>query len=192
MKRTNFLVFFGTILSLNASFSFAQTNTTAQSKWQLIAPNATYLTGDTWQEGVETYRLYGVQSCLRGTFIVNEHQVKRDCGEVSMTMLAAMNKDLSFLCATVANVENTHMHYVVCSASLRSGDGTTKIDLGTALITTGFAFASLNLKGEPVHMPYLVTQVNAQNAHVGLWRYANVPDPNTIILDALKKAQAQQ
>ena len=192
MKRQNFFVLLGAILSFNSSFSSAQTNSTAQSQWQVIAPNATYLTGDTWQEGEETYRLYGVQSCLRDTFIVNEHQVKRDCGEVSMTMLAALNKDLSFLCATVAKVENTHMHYVVCSASIRSGDGTTKIDLGTALITTGFAFASLNLKGEPVHMPYLVTQVNAQNAHVGLWRYANVPDPNTIILDALKKAQAQQ
>ena len=192
MKRTKLLVYLGTICALNSSFTFAQTTSTTQNQWQLIAPNATYLTGDTWQEGLETYRLYGVQSCFRGTYIVNEHQVKRDCGEVSMTMLAALIKDLSPVCATVAKVEKSHMHYVVCSASPGSGNGTIKIDLGTALITTGFAFASLNLKGEPVHMPYLVTQVNAQKAHVGLWRYANVPDPNTIILDALKKAQVQQ
>jgi endonuclease YncB( thermonuclease family) len=59
------------------------------------------------------------------------------------------------------------------------------IDLGTALIATGFAFAALKPDGQPVHAPYFVAQLVAQRAKAGLWAFPDLPDPNAIILRAL-------
>lgn len=36
-------------------------------KWQPVATNTTFETGDTWVTNGQRFRLYGVQSCLRGT-----------------------------------------------------------------------------------------------------------------------------
>jgi endonuclease YncB( thermonuclease family) len=60
-----------------------------------------------------------------------------------------------------------------------------RIDLGTALIATGFAFAALKPDGQPVHAPYFVAQLVAQRAKAGLWAFPDLPEPNAIILRAL-------
>ena len=62
-----------------------------------------------------------------------------------------------------------------------------RLDLGTALIATGFAFAALKPDGSPAHAPYLVAQRLAQRTRAGLWAFADLPDPNAIILRALQR-----
>jgi endonuclease YncB( thermonuclease family) len=61
-----------------------------------------------------------------------------------------------------------------------------RIDLGTALIASGFAFAALTLDGRPVHPPYLEAERVAQNTRAGLWAFQDLPNPNAIILHALR------
>jgi endonuclease YncB( thermonuclease family) len=53
----------------------------------------------------------------------------------------------------------------VCAADL---DGNT-IDVGTALISTGYAFAAMNTKGEAISTNYLIAEINAKMEHNGLW-----------------------
>ena len=45
----------------------AQSPHAKNSPWHAIPADAVYETGDTWSAGDIRYRLYGVQSCLRGT-----------------------------------------------------------------------------------------------------------------------------
>jgi hypothetical protein len=49
-----------------------------------LLPGVTLETGDTWTSDGKRYRLYGAQSCLRGTFYTDNHGQKRDCGEASL------------------------------------------------------------------------------------------------------------
>ncbi len=75
-----------------------------------------------------------------------------------------------------------------CVATRISGAGAgSRIDLGTALIATGFAFAALKPDGQPVHPPYFIAELVAQRAKAGLWDFADLPDPNAIILRALHR-----
>ena len=39
----------------------------AQDQWFAFPTNAVFETGDTWAANGQRFRLYGVQSCLRGT-----------------------------------------------------------------------------------------------------------------------------
>ncbi|MFZ8477761.1 hypothetical protein ACO1MN_16000, partial [Staphylococcus aureus] len=76
--------------------------------------------------------------------------------------------------------------FVFCVASRTTGAGAgSRIDLGTALIATGFAFAALKPDGQPAHAPYFVAQLVAQRANAGLWAFPDLPEPNAIILRAL-------
>src|SRR5208283_5876172 len=43
-----------------------------------------FQTGDTWTQGGHTFRLYAVQSCIRGTTFANAAGVNHDCGEASI------------------------------------------------------------------------------------------------------------
>lgn len=72
-----------------ASPSPAQTG----ADWFPVPAGAVYQTGDSWTDRGSTYRLYGVQSCLRGTSFTNAHGVGRDCGEASLAMLVALRTD---------------------------------------------------------------------------------------------------
>ena len=54
------------VAALSTTPTLAQTK---PSPWFPIPPDATYETGDTWTAGGKRYRLYGVQSCLRGHVI---------------------------------------------------------------------------------------------------------------------------
>lgn len=159
---------------------------TPTSRWFPVPANSVYLTGDSWSDAGVTYRLYGVQSCLRGTSFTNAHGLKRDCGEASLAMLAALTRDLRPQCYDAAEQPETRTVFVFCVATRMSGAGAgSRIDLGTALIAMGFAFAALKPDGQPVHPPYFVTQLVAQRAKAGLWKFADLPDPNAIILRAL-------
>lgn len=170
---------------LAATTALAQT----ASPWFPIPADVVYLTGDSWSAGDLTYRLYGVQACLRGTSFTNGHGLKRDCGEASLAMLVALVRDLRPQCYDAAEAPQLRTVFVFCLASPSKGAAAgSRIDLGTALISTGFAFAALKPDGEPVHAPYFVAQLVAQRSKAGLWAFADVPDPNAIILRALRQA----
>ncbi|KIU53108.1 MULTISPECIES: thermonuclease family protein [Nitrobacteraceae] len=162
---------------------------TAESHWFAVPTTALYLTGDSWSDAGVTYRLYGVQACLRGTSFTNGHGLKRDCGEASLTMLVALTRDLRPVCYDAAEQPETRTVFVFCVATRISGAGAgSRIDLGTALIATGFAFAALKPDGQPVHPPYFIAELVAQRAKAGLWDFADLPDPNAIILRALHRS----
>jgi endonuclease YncB( thermonuclease family) len=158
------------------------------SRWFPVPAKALYLTGDGWSDAGVTYRLYGVQACLRGTRFTNAHGLKRDCGEASLAMLVALTRDLRPACYEAAEQPETRTVFVFCVATRMRGAGAgSRIDLGTALIAMGFAFAALKPDGQPVHPPYFVAQLVAQRAKAGLWEFADLPDPNAIIQRALNQ-----
>jgi endonuclease YncB( thermonuclease family) len=169
------------LFALSAAFAQAPA-----SRWFPVPANALYLTGDSWSDAGVSYRLYGVQSCLRRTSFTNAHGFRRDCGEASLAMLVALTRDLRPQCYDAAEQPATRTVFVFCVATRGTGAGAgSRIDLGTALIATGFAFAALKPDGQPVHAPYFVAQLVAQRAKAGLWAFPDLPDPNVIILRAL-------
>ncbi len=156
----------------------------AQDKWFAFPPNAVFETGDTWVASGQRFRLYGVQSCLRGTFFTNPQGQRIDCGEAGVAMLAALVKDLKPQCAVSARISD--LAHVVCVANVSVQGQAVRLDLGTALITAGYAFAALNPDSRPVHEPYFVAQVAASQAKRGFHAFADTPDPNVILLRALR------
>ncbi len=171
-------------IALVASAAASAALAAAPSPWFAVPETAVYQTGDSWTDRGVTYRLYGVQACIRGTTVTNAHGLKRDCGEASLAMLIALTRDLRPQCYQAGAVGETK--FVFCIASPKTGAAAgTRIDLGTALVSTGYAFASLRPDGKPVHAPYFVAQLVAQRSHAGLWAFPDVPEPNAIILRAL-------
>ena len=170
--------------------ALSTTSTLAQTKpspWFPIPQDAIYETGDTWIAGGKRYRLYGVQSCLRATSFTNAKSVKRDCGEASLAMLVSLVRDLRPICYAAANIDYGRTVLVFCFATMEQGRNKgSRLDLGTALISIGYAFASVTLDGRPVYSPYLVAQMQAKSSKSGLWAYPDMPDPNAIILENYK------
>lgn len=156
----------------------------AQDQWLPFPPNAVFETGDTWVANSQRFRLYGVQSCLRGTFFTNAQGQRVDCGEAGVAMLASMVKDLKPLCTVSAR--SGDLTYVVCIANVTVQGRATRLDLATALITAGYSFAAFSPDGRPVHEPYFVAQVASQQAKRGFHAFMDVPDPNVILLRALR------
>ena len=159
--------------------------------WAPVPLSAVYQTGDSWTDSGMTYRLYGVQSCLRGTTFTNAHGQTRDCGEASLAMLVALVRDLRPQCSAAVQSPGSSTVFVFCIAQPTTGAGAgSRIDVGTALIATGFAFAALQPDGQPVHAPYVVAEQVAQHSRAGLWAFADLPDPNAIILRTLRERRA--
>lgn len=156
----------------------------AQDQWLPFPPNAVFETGDTWVANGQRFRLYGAQSCLRGTFFTNAQGQRIDCGEAGVAMLASMVRDLKPLCNVSAR--SGDLTYVVCIANVTVQGRATRLDLATALITAGYSFAAINPDGRPVHEPYFVAQVASQQAKRGFHAFMDVPDPNVILLRALR------
>jgi endonuclease YncB( thermonuclease family) len=182
------LTLIGIVLAFSAQ---TQGQTAEKPEWRPIAPDATFLTGDTWTKDQITYRLYGVQACIRGTTFTNEQTSKSDCGNASMLMLVNLVNDWRPMCYPVYQTQDAQTQFVICSARITRGQSAgAVIDLGTALISSGFAFASLNANGQPVDQAYLVSQMVAKNKKKGLWAFADVPDPNFIIMQKLKASVA--
>jgi endonuclease YncB( thermonuclease family) len=167
--------------------ALAQTGKQASAPtWRPVATDSTFATGDTWDSKGVRYRLYGVQSCLRGTVYTDHAGVRKDCGEASMFMLASLMQDLKPLCYAVAQTRDGTTQFVICSAVLAKGGNAGKtLDIGTALISTGFGFAALKPDGEPVNLAYGVAQNMAEEKRKGLWAFGDFPDPNAALLRAL-------
>lgn len=176
--------FFPLGAALSACMFLQSPDSYAQDQWLPFPPNATFETGDSWLANGQRFRLYGVQSCLRGTFFFNAQSQRVDCGEAGVAMLAAMVRDLKPLCNVSAR--SGDLAHVVCIANVTVQGRATRLDLATALITAGYSFAAFNPDGRPVHEPYLVAQVAAQQAKRGFHALADVPDPNVILLRALR------
>jgi endonuclease YncB( thermonuclease family) len=140
-----------------------------------LGEGAVLETGDTWSTGGERYRLYGVQSCLRGTSFTDKSGKRQDCGDASLSVLAAFIKDTHPYCAQIAT--SSSLRYVVCFATV-NGE---RLDLGTMLITEGYAFAALNAEGLPVNPAYSVAEQEARARKSGLWQFQDVPDPSIIL-----------
>lgn len=130
----------------------------------LVSKSVELLTGDTWRDGSKLYRLYGVQSCLRGTIALAANGKELDCGNVSLAHLAAIFSTAAVTCQPIA-VALDKATFVVCGATL----GGNTIDLGTALIAAGYAFAATDQKGNAVSANYLVAELNAKMQADGLW-----------------------
>ncbi len=130
----------------------------------VVSKSVQLLTGDTWRDGTTLYRLYGVQSCLRGTAATDDNGKKIDCGNLSLAHLAALFSSATVTCQPIGYAIDKAT-FVVCAAEI---DGNT-IDVGTALISTGYAFAAMNTKGEAVSTNYLVAEIDAKMEHDGLW-----------------------
>ncbi|MGN7882539.1 thermonuclease family protein [Ensifer sp. 22460] len=140
-----------------------------------LLPGVTLETGDTWTSDGKRYRLYGVQSCLRGTSYTDHHGQKRDCGEASLAVLAAYIKDTKPVCAPI--VKKDGIVYVVCYATV----GKDRLDLANVLITSGYAFAALNGEGLPYHIPYAVAEQLARDKRAGLWQFEDVQHPAILL-----------
>ena len=140
-----------TAIALIAALSTSPALSQAKpSPWFPVPADASYETGDTWTAGGKRYRLYGVQSCLRGTSFTNAKGVKRDCGEASLAMLVSLVRDLRPMCYAAASVDYGRTVLVFCFATMEQGNNKgSRVDLGTALISIGYAFASVTLDRKP-------------------------------------------
>ncbi|MCP2138454.1 endonuclease YncB(thermonuclease family) [Rhizobium sp. SLBN-94] len=161
-----------------ASLSNAADYTPLTSKARLEA-------GDSWTQDGARYRLYGIQSCLRGTSFTDRAGQKRDCGEASIAVLAAFIKDIRPQCAPVTIIETTR--FVLCYGTV----GSQRVDLATALIMEGYAFAALDADGLPVHAPYAVAEQQARARKAGLWQFSDVQHPALLLSKAVKTRAAQ-
>lgn len=147
-----------------------------------------FQTGDTWKQNGQTFRLYGVQSCIRGTIFTNPAGAKLDCGEASIAYLAALIRDTKPRCTAVAQTASPPLIYTVCAAHV----GANTLDLGTVMVTQGFAFAATDANGKPVNLQYAVAEGEAQKAIRGLWIARDLPHPTAILNKALRDAQRVQ
>ena len=130
----------------------------------MVSKSIQLLTGDTWRDGGRIFRLFGVQSCLRGTIAKEPDGRKVDCGDASLAHLAALIDSAAVTCQPIGYALD-HAAFVVCGAQI---NGET-IDVGTALISTGYAFAATTAKGDAVNGSYLVAEINAKLKRTGLW-----------------------
>ncbi len=158
-------------------------------KWQPVATNTTFETGDTWVTNGQRFRLYGVQSCLRGTAYTGPDGHKHDCGDASMHMLVGLVRAWTPACTSVGVSAEVHTMFVVCYADAATSAGPQRIELGTALIASGFAFAALDASGGPVNLSYMVAERAARASKTGLWSATDLPNPNTLLLNAIRTAQ---
>lgn len=165
--------------------SFAGGVSALAADYRPLAPGVTLETGDSWIDYGEHYRLYGVQSCLRGTFFTNLSGQRQDCGEASIAVLAAFIKDMRPQCAPVTVVDNTR--FVLCYGTV----GGERLDLATALIMEGYAFAALDAKGLPIHAPYAVAEQQAKARKAGLWQFSDVQHPALLLGRAARQQEGQ-
>ena len=87
-------------------------------------------------------------------------------------MLVSLIRDLSPVCTEVARDEKAGITHVICLALPDRGAAKgSRIDLGTALISSGFGFAGRDASGQPVHREYSVAEEVAKRNKAGLWAY---------------------
>lgn len=140
------------------------TATAAQEKTLSFPSGVSFETGDTWAYKGRRFRLFGVQSCLRGTIFRSPDGQELDCGMGSIASSAALFSTGTVGCQPVGPAKDDAT-FVVCAVEI---DGTT-IDVGTALISSGAAFAAVFPSGAPVSAAYAVAESSAKESRSGLW-----------------------
>lgn len=151
-----------------------------------LKPGITLESGDTWQDGGRHFRLFGVQACLRGTAFTDKSGARRDCGEASLAVFAAYIADTHPVCAQVAQSGGTV--FVSCYATI----GADRLDLANLLISSGFAFASLDERGLPHHAAYAVAEQAAREKGIGLWQFDDVQHPAILLGQSERIGRIQQ
>ncbi len=151
-----------------------------------VPQGAVLESGDTWSADGQRYRLYGLQSCLRGTAYTDRSGQKQDCGDASLAVLAAFLKDTRPACAPI--VKASSITYVVCAATV-SGQ---KLDLATMLITEGYGFAALDAKGMPINAAYAVAEQEARIRKAGLWQFPDLQHPSVLLSHAARQGEGHQ
>ena len=167
---------------MRIEFSLAVTlllATTARAQEETISfPAAvSFETGDSWQYEGRKFRLFGVQACIRGTVYRAPDGAESDCGIQSIASLAALFSTGSIGCQPVGRAKDDAT-FVVCGAQL---DNTT-VDVGTALISSGAAFAAVFPSGAPVSAAYAVAESSARDKASGLWS-GTFAHPVSVLLD---------
>ncbi|RTM10858.1 MAG: thermonuclease family protein [Hyphomicrobiales bacterium] len=149
-----------------------------------LRPGVALESGDSWTDAGARYHLYGVQSCLRGTFYTDRSGHREDCGEASLAVLAAFITDTRPVCAPVATI--ARVAYVVCYATV----GADRLDLSNLMITSGYAFAALQPDGLPYSPAYAVAEQVAREKRAGLWQFQDVQHPAILLGRAAAKTSA--
>ena len=155
----------------------------AEEGFHVPRDHVQFLTGDSWFDGEHYVRLYGVQACLRGKTYTDHRGQKQDCGVVSTAMLAALVRDTDPICrpvATLLSKQTAQQPTVIVICNVHLGDR--DLDLGSMLISQGFAFAAFANERKPVYMPYSIQESIARQARAGLWGFDDVPVPTRDLL----------
>lgn len=161
-----------------ATLSFSET--AAPQEFFRLSGSMILESGDAWSMSGRRFRLYGVQSCLRGTVYTDLQNRRRDCGEASLAVFSAFIKDTTPSCAPI--VRSPDLTYVVCYATVAGR----KLDLGTAMISEGYAFAQLDTQGLPVNPTYAVAEQEARSRKAGLWQFPDIQHPALVMGRALR------
>ena len=149
-----------------------------------LKTGVTLESGDSWSDGGQHFRLFGMQACLRGTFYTDRTGARRDCGDASLAVLAAYIADTKPLCAQIARSAETA--FVSCYATI----GSDRLDLANLMISSGFAFASLDARGLPHHAPYAVVEQAAREKKIGLWQFDDVQHPAVLLGQAARDGRS--
>jgi endonuclease YncB( thermonuclease family) len=150
-----------------------------------LRTDVTLESGNSWRDGGQHFRLFGMQACVRGTFYTDKKGTRRDCGEASLAVLAAYIADTKPLCAQIALSADTA--FVSCYATI----GSDRLDLANLMISSGFAFASLDARGLPHHVPYAVVEQAARERKIGLWQFEDVQHPAVLLGQAAREGRSK-
>lgn len=137
---------------------------------------AQFETGDTWISGGRRFRLYGLQTCLRGTSVTISPGVVRDCGELNLIMAQALIKDTRPVCTTIKDLDQNNA-VVACQTTT----GQRRYDLATYMIAEGWGFAAVDTAGHLIVPGYRVAEESARSARAGLWVYSDMPHPVAVL-----------
>ena len=140
-----------------------------------VQSDATLETGDTFVQGSVRYRLWGVQACLPTTRVELAGGRVEDCGAVSLAGLAGLLLDGRVACVEIARSTWRSIPYAFVSCTVHVGER--DVELGTALIASGLAFAALRPDGRPVHPPYAAAEAVAREGKEGLWAATTFDHP---------------
>lgn len=157
-----------------------------QSNFSPFPATAQFETGDTWIADGRRYRLYGLQTCLRGTNITLSAGVVRDCGELNLIMAQALIRDTKPVCTTVKDLDANNA-VVVCQTTT----GERGYDLATYMIAQGWGFAAVDGAGQLIVPGYRVAEESARSARAGLWAYSDMPHPVSVLMQQRQAKQGQ-
>lgn len=157
-----------------------------QANFTPFPATAQFETGDTWISDGRRYRLYGLQTCLRGTNVTLSAGVVRDCGELNLIMAQALIRDTKPVCTTVKDLDENNA-LVVCQTTT----GERGYDLATYMIAQGWGFAAVDGVGQLIVPGYRVAEESARAARTGLWAYSDMPHPISVLMQQQKAQQGQ-